>query len=299
MNDGYVKVIMASIIWGTIGIFARWSGADPLLLSFSRSFLTVPALLLFLYCKREALPWLRARDFFPVIISGVFRAAGLYFYFVAISLTSLCYTLIIFYLAPVMIVLLGPLFIGERFEKNSLYALFIAVCGIVFVLISIFDDHVSAVQLNGIINAFLGAVCFTFTVTIAKGLKKVNGLALTFYQMLVAAVCLLPFLNIREALVYILKIDAFKISSLLLLGIMHTALAYAIYHEGLKVVKIQHAGIFLYLDPVVASILGYLIFRETISLSGFLGAFLIIAAGIVVTVESIGNNTGIIGRNRC
>ena len=255
MNDGYVKVIMASIIWGTIGILPA-GRADPLLLSFSRSFLTVPALLLSLYYKREPFPWLHVRDF-PVIISGVFRAAGLYFYFIAISLASLCYTLIIFYLAPVMIVLLGPLFIGERFEKNSLYALLIAVSGIVFVLISIFDNHDSAIQLNGILNAFLGAVCFAFTVTIAKGLKETNGLVLTFYQMLVAAVCLLPFLNIREVLVYIFKIDVFRFSGLLLLGIIHTALAYVIYHEGLKVVKIQHAVIFLYLDPVVASILKY------------------------------------------
>lgn len=291
MNDSYVKVILASIIWGTIGIFARWSGADPLLLSFSRSFLTVPALLFFLYCRCEGLPLIRAREFFPVIISGIFRAAGLYFYFVAISLTSLCYTLIIFYLAPVMIVLFGPLFIEERFEKNSLYALLIAVCGIGFIFVSIFDAHVSTMQFAGAINAFLGAVCFAFTITIAKGLKEVNGLALTFYQMFVAAVCLLPFINYRDTVEYVLEIDILKLTSLLLLGVIHTALAYVIYHEGLKEVKIQHAGIFLYLDPVVASILGYLIFRETISLSGFLGAFLILAAGIVVTVESMGNTS--------
>ena len=60
-------------------------GADPLLLSFSRSFLTVPALLFFLYWKREALPPIRTGDLLPVIISGVLRAAGLYFYFVAIG----------------------------------------------------------------------------------------------------------------------------------------------------------------------------------------------------------------------
>ena len=67
MNDSYVKVILASIIWGTIGIFACWSEADPLLLSFT-FFSDRSGTAIFLYCRCEGLPLIRAREFFPVII---------------------------------------------------------------------------------------------------------------------------------------------------------------------------------------------------------------------------------------
>ncbi len=286
MNDGYVKVISASIIWGTISVFARWSGADPLFLSFSRCFIAVLAIFIFLLHKREVLPAPGGGELFMVGLSGLFRAAGLYFYFVAITMTTLCYTLFIFYLAPVMVVLLAPVFIGEKLEKHSLLALFVAVLGVGFVLFSMFDGEITAAELNGIIYALVGALCFAFTIIIAKGLPRVSGLALTFYQMLVAALCLLPFITNHPIMGLDAKITAIMVVSIVLLGILHTAYTYVIYHEGLQVVKIQHAGIFLYLDPVVASICGYIIFHESISTQGFVGAFLILMAGIVVTMGS-------------
>lgn len=283
MNDGYLKVIMASMIWGTIGIFARWSSADPLFLSFSRSFIAVVAML-FLY-KETRIPLLRGSELFLVSLSGIFRAAGLYFYFVAITMTTLCYTLFIFYLAPVMVVIWGPMLIGEKLEKYSLPALFVAVSGVGMILLSMFDGDITTAELGGIIYALLGAFCFTFTIIVAKGLPQVSGLALTFYQMAVATLCLLPFMHAGNTGVGG-KITFLMLGSIILLGVVHTAYSYVIYHEGLKEVKIQHAGIFLYLDPVVASLMGYLIFQETIGLHGFMGAFLILVAGIVVTAGS-------------
>lgn len=298
MIDGYVKVISASIIWGSIGVFARWSGADPLFLSFSRSFIAVLAILLFLFHNHESLPVPRGGELFLVSLSGIFRAAGLYFYFIAITMTTLCYTLFIFYLAPVMVVLLGPIFIGEKLERSSLLALFVAVAGVGLVLFSMFDGEITVAEINGIIYALLGAICFAFTITIAKGLPGVSGLALTFYQMLVATLCLIPFIPNHPIMADNAKIGLIMIVSIILLGVLHTAYAYVIYHEGLQVVKIQHAGIFLYLDPVVASIFGYMIFQENIGIQGFVGAFLILLAGIVVTVGSTQNNS-IPRRHRC
>jgi drug/metabolite transporter (DMT)-like permease len=291
MNDGYVKVISASIIWGTIGVFARWSAADPLFLSFSRSFIAVLAILYFLFHKRESLPVPRGGELLLVGLSGIFRAAGLYFYFVAITMSTLCYTLFIFYLAPVIVVLLGPMFIGENLEKHSLLALFVAVSGVGLVLCSMFEGEITTSELSGIIHALLGALCFAFTITIAKGLPRVSGLALTFYQMLVATLCLLPFIPFHPVMKHDAKITALMVLSIVLLGVLHTAFTYVIYHEGLQVVKIQHAGIFLYLDPVVASIFGYIIFKESISTQGYVGAFLILVAGIMVTVGSTRDNT--------
>lgn len=285
MTDGYVKVISASIIWGTIGIFARWSGADPLFLSFSRCFIAVLAML-YIY-RQEKIPLLKGGELLLVSLSGLFRAAGLYFYFVAITMTTLCFTLFIFYLAPVLVVLLGPLFVGEKLEKYSLYALFTAVAGVGLILLSMFDGSFTEAELAGIIYALLGAFCFTFTIIIAKGLPQVSGLTLTFYQMLVSSLCLLPFLS------YPLMgtgkpVTPLMLGSIILLGVLHTAYAYVIYHEGLKEVKLQHAGIFLYLDPVVATISGYMIFNENVGLDGFTGAFLILVAGIVVAMKSTG-----------
>lgn len=275
MSDGYIKIMAASLTWGTLGIFARWSCSEPLTIAFFRCF--IAALFLFYLLSRRggriAVPG--GRTLLLVCGSGLFNAAGNLCFFTALSLTTLSHTLFVYYLGPVFLVVLAPLLLREALEIKSLLALFISLGGFLLILFASPGLPVT-MEVRGIFFALAGAVCFSFIFIIAKAVRDMNGLTLAFYQMLITAACLLPFFNLPRDL------DAGAAGCFVVLGVVHTAFAYSIYYEGLKQVKVQHAGILLYLDPVVGTLAGYLLFQEAVQFRGFLGGMLIVLAGIIV-----------------
>ena len=275
--------MVSSIIWGTLGVFARWSDLSPVLFAFYRSFIAVAALLvIFNYSKKRIkLPSKkrikRIKLFSLLILSGICKAAGMLCFFTAINLTTLSQTLFIYYLGPVFLVLISPFVLKEKPEPKSMLALGVALTGFFLIIVSGVQFEIVK-NVHGIFYAFLGAVCFTSLITIAQMLKDLESQLLTFFQMLVASCVIFPFIGFDFAL------DAKALFAVLVVGIFHTAFAYINYYEGLKEIKIQHAGILLYLDPLAATILGGLVFQEIITAGEAFGGVLIIAAGILITV---------------
>ncbi|NLY37942.1 MAG: DMT family transporter [Firmicutes bacterium] len=80
MQRGYLKVIAASLIWGTIGAFARWSGLNPLELSFFRLLLAGIALSLLLPPGRRRSA-LAGKGYLLLFLAGVLFAADSLFFF--------------------------------------------------------------------------------------------------------------------------------------------------------------------------------------------------------------------------
>ncbi|MCX7781609.1 MAG: DMT family transporter, partial [Negativicutes bacterium] len=66
------------------------------------------------------------------------------------------------------------------------------------------------------------------------------------------------------------------------LGILHTALALVLYFNGLKSVKVQHASVLSYIDPVSALVYAYAIYAEVPAFFTALGGFLILTASCLV-----------------
>ncbi|WP_081108577.1 DMT family transporter [Fusobacterium necrophorum] len=70
----------------------------------------------------------------------------------------------------------------------------------------------------------------------------------------------------------------FSIFILLLLGIFHTGITYAMYFFCIQYIKTQTIAIFSYVDPIVAILLSALILHENIGLSGLIGTILILGS---------------------
>ena len=71
------------------------------------------------------------------------------------------------------------------------------------------------------------------------------------------------------------------IAMLLVVGIVHTGVAYALYFGSMDGVKAQTVAFFSYLDPIVALLLSTVILRERMSFFGIAGAILIIGAALI------------------
>ena len=67
---------------------------------------------------------------------------------------------------------------------------------------------------------------------------------------------------------------------LVVVGIVHTGIAYALYFGGIRDVNAQTAAILSYLDPVLSIILSALILRERLDLFSITGAILILGSAL-------------------
>jgi drug/metabolite transporter (DMT)-like permease len=69
---------------------------------------------------------------------------------------------------------------------------------------------------------------------------------------------------------------------LLVLGLVHTALALAIFLGGLGRIPALHTGVLAYLEPASATFLGWLVLGEVLGVGTVLGGVLVVVGGLLV-----------------
>ena len=72
---------------------------------------------------------------------------------------------------------------------------------------------------------------------------------------------------------------------LLIIGIVHTGIAYALYYSCLKNLKSQTVALDSYIDPGVSVLLAVLIVNESMSFMKLIGAVLILGAAIIGEIK--------------
>jgi drug/metabolite transporter (DMT)-like permease len=272
IQSGYLKIVLAAFIWGTIGVFARWSGLSPLGLSFFRLlFATVTLSLILPRDQRLMIGY--TKEYLLIFFSGILFALDSVFFFVALQRTTMSNAVFPYYMQPVILALLTSVFLKEKLEHCILAFTF--SLGGVALLLAPSVMKFSYTDLTGVGFALAGALCLSVIALFVK-VVHVHASTFVYYEMLIASACLLPFIKVHATP---------SINSLLMagvIGLVHTALAYIIYYDGLKTVKIQYAATLTYFAPVVAAAAGYFIFRESVSFYTVAGGLLIVINGIFV-----------------
>ena len=72
---------------------------------------------------------------------------------------------------------------------------------------------------------------------------------------------------------------------LLVVGIVHTGIAYVLYFGSMDGLRVQSVALLSYIDPVSALLFSALLLREPLSLPGIIGAVMIIGSAIVSELE--------------
>ncbi|MBL0387203.1 EamA family transporter [Tumebacillus sp. ITR2] len=288
MAVGYVFVIAAMLIWGSVGIFGRWAHQDATVIVFFRVLSAFVVLTLYQMVRgnmRRAWTETRGRRGW-VMFGGVVLALNWIFFFTAVQLTSVANAVLSYYLAPVIVTLLTPLLLQERLERRTLFAVGLAFLGTI--VMNPLSD-VSGHDLLGI-GAGITAAVFYALVTIAG--KKVSGVeatTLTHWQTGVAVVVLTPYVLWQGLPVP----SSASLLVMCAIGVIHTALALTLYFLGLRRVKVQHVGVLGYLDPVSAILFAFLFLGEIPGLTTWIGGTLILVSSyLILRVKEAGSALG-------
>ena len=102
----------------------------------------------------------------------------------------------------------------------------------------------------------------------------------TLVQLLIAAVVMGVYTAATEDL-SALQPTATELVLLLILGVVHTGLAYALYFGSMEALSGQTVALYSYLDPIAAIFFSALLLGEGLTLRTALGAALVLGATLL------------------
>ena len=101
----------------------------------------------------------------------------------------------------------------------------------------------------------------------------------TFLQFLAASLLLIPYLFFTNEGLIIIPLKPFLL--LLILGIVHTGIAYLLYFDAIRGLSSLKIALYSYIDPVFSVILSICILKEGFSLLECIGMALILISSFL------------------
>lgn len=275
------------LIFGTIGVFRRYIPLSSGLLAFSRGILGALFLGLFLMIRRLPEQRLKKRKgswnrtsapvFFLLILSGALIGVNWILLFEAYNYTTVATATLCYYMQPTIVILLSPLFFHERLTAKKLVCAFLAVLGMFLVSGAAGEGIPQGDASRGILCGLGAAALYASVVIMNKCIRNIDPYLKTILQLASASVCLLPYLAVTGQLSYV-KLDSFSLLMLLVVGIVHTGIAYTLYFGSTDGLRAQTIALFSYIDPVSALFISVLFLHEPMGAAGLAGAVLILGA---------------------
>ena len=279
------KLTLSMVIFGTIGIFRRYIPLPSSLVAMTRGLIGMLFLLLVMVLRKRGMNRTAVRRKFAMLcLSGAAIGVNWILLFEAYNYTSVATATLCYYLAPMFVILASPLVVGERLTAKKLICVLAALLGMVFVS-GVLEAGGGSSDLKGVLLGLGAAVLYASVVLMNKQLGDVPAYDRTIVQLGSSAAVLLPYVLLTED-IGALTFTPGTIGLLLVVGVVHTGMAYAMYFGSLMQLKAQTAAILSYIDPVVAVLLSALVLREHMSLLSGLGAILVLGAAVVSELPS-------------
>lgn len=276
MINGYLMVIIAMLIWGSIGIFVREINLPSEVIVFFRVFIAGISMIFIngrkLLNERKNIT---KKEYGLLIVGGVFLALNWLFFFKSLKITTISSATLSYYTAPVLATFIAVFVLKEDLNKRSIIAIVFSFLGIIIMISepSTLSSNTTAI---GILYGIIAAVFYGMVTISGKLLNNVSSLNIVLIQTLVASLIFSPFLKEVQT------IQTKDILLLLVVGLVHTSLALTIYFEGIKKIRVQSIGVLSYIDPLNAIVFGFIYFYEIPQISTIIGGLMILISTYIV-----------------
>ena len=275
-----LMMIASMLIVGTIGIFRRYIPLSSALLAFCRGLIGSVSLGLFvLLIKKQAWQKLSAKTLSTLILNGGFLGINWILLFEAFDHTTIAKATLCYYMEPTIVLLLSPLLFREKLTGRKLVCAAVSLLGMVLVS-GVIGGDARPSDLTGIFFGLSAACFYSLVVILNKKTPQVDGYQKTIIQLSGAALTLIPYLLFTEDF-SALTPDGTTLVLLLLVGVIHTGLVYALYFGSMAGLSAQTISTLSYIDPIVAMIVSALILKEGLSFPALLGAAAILGSALI------------------
>jgi len=287
MNRRYLGAILLAIaasIWGGMYVVSKiiLDSVQPLALIWLRYVVALVALVLANLVTRQS--WrMRWRDVPWVVTLGIVGyTISIWTQFLGTQLSTAQMGAMITSATPAFMVVFAKWILGERITSRRAWSVSLATVG-VLVIVGV-GEFGYKYELGGAI-LFVAALTWALMSVLVKKLPAgYSQLVVTTYAILVATILITP-VGVRQ-LHGLGDILAHPIlwGGILYLGIFATAGAFFLWNKGLQMVDAASGGLYFFFQPLVGTLLGWVILGEQVTRMFWVGAALILA-GVLLTIR--------------
>jgi len=281
MTAAKLNLIIAMLIFGTIGIFVRHIPLPSSIVALVRGLVGTAFLLVFIRIRKTPIHWDIVRRRLPLLaLSGAFIGFNWILLFEAYRYTTVATATLCYYLAPVFVILVSPIVLKEALTVRKLLCVLAALGGMVLVSGVLSAGFSGSQEMLGVLFGVGAAVLYASVVLMNKKLADVPAFDKTIFQLGTAAAALLPYVLVTERGTA-LQWTPLAVGLLLVVGIIHTGVAYALYFGSIGELSAQTAALYSYIDPVSAIFLSAIFLHEGLTIPGVIGAVLVLGSTLV------------------
>lgn len=281
-----MNMIIAMTIFGSIGFVSAKTG----LLSFELVFVRCIGATIFLgfgwflsgQFKREE--W-NKKEIIYILICGILLVFNWIFLFKAFETMAVTIAISIYYLAPILVLLMGSIIYREPLTIMTVISIIVCFMGLVFITgidsMTSIDKWLS----SGVIFALLAALFYALTTLVGKSITKISPYAVTFLQTFMGIFILIPFVNFHA----FTNLNEQNWLAIILIGTVHTGLVYYLFFGSLRHLPTRLISALVFLDPGVAILLDTVFTGFRPSVIQIIGIILIFSGMAATLLKSKGN----------
>lgn len=271
-------VAAAMAIFGTIPLFVKYIPLPSGEIALYRTLMAVVLVGIYLFITKNKISLGDLKGHVAVLlVSSVALGANWIFLFEAYKYTTVSTATLSYYMAPVIVTVLSPVFFKERVTPLQIVCFIMSTAGLVLI------TGIGGAGKNDIIGIALGlaAACLYATVVLAnKRMRNIDGIKRTFLQFAVASVILIPYVSVTGGF-NLTSLDGRGIAALVTVGTVHTGVTYCMYFSGLGGLSGQSASMLSYIDPMIAVLISVFILSEEITPLQIIGGIFILGFSVL------------------
>lgn len=177
--------------------------------------------------------------------------------------------------------ILSPLIFKDRFTNKKLILILLSLLGMI--LIS-GVNKISTEDSKGILYGLAAGFFYALVVIYNKNKKLTSGVNSSIYQLLGASLVMFISLIFTKGFDFI-NFDINSMVLILIIGVVHTGLAYGLYFTSLSELNTQTTALLSYLDPIFALIFAWLFLGQALSIYQIIGSILILGSSLLADLK--------------
>jgi len=289
---GYLLIAVAAILWGSLGILAKFAyayGINPPSLIALRLVISSSTVLVLSTLLKRSFFRIQKTHIPKFVLFGIFAIAlQRITYFYAIQLTTVTIAVILFYTYPIFVTIYGHKSKGEKVSSLTIIAIPLTFTGVALVVKAYKTSWINA-NLLGIVAGLASSILFAQYFVQAKEFRKhYSNWTLMIYGDTIGAISLTPIIltSINEITNYPTELWLI----ILTIAWVPSLLAYFLYSYAIKLAEYSKGSILGVLEPLSAAILSTIILKENLEIPQIIGIVMTLT-GVILSFYKIREQT--------
>ncbi|KAB2395641.1 MULTISPECIES: DMT family transporter [Bacillus cereus group] len=286
---GAICLSLAASIWGGMYVVSKYvlDFIPPLTLVWLRfiiAFVVLYGILKLAEKKQKKKVTIRKKDWL------LFAWIGFIGYFISITCQFIGTKLsdahtgsLVTSATPAFMAIFAALILKEKLTARRLLSTIIATIGVIIVIG--WDIEIGSYFIGTIILVGAAITWALLSIYVKIASIQFSSLVITTYAIFFSLFFITPFMIGELQTSSIGTVNTYVILGVLYLGIVSTAGAFFLWNKGLDLMDASIGSLFFFFQPIVGSLLGWLLLNETLNSNFFIGGMLIICSVFITTFE--------------